>query len=359
MTYAAHGHAQLLAKLGAEVWLVVGSKGKPKQSRSVSGDYDIKTFDISGSGQPWSRIHGDLTAVLEFSKKIAPDLVIAEGWYTWGTSILPQLRRYSRHCVISSHGAADKTIGIISPSRIFRSLVYRYFEKFRSSKILDALSAAIVLSPRADNDRFADQRQFSRRGIPVFVSPNFSNYKSAVSPRQLHPVRRLLHIGEMCENKNQRLAIQTLANLPQNYCLELAFPTKNEYFKNLNLEARRLGVSDRIEYTVSLNRQQLEASFERASLLLILSHTEAQPIVAIDAVCTGLPFVSTPVGCMTELEGGLIAKPVDIAASVLSIHASTEIYQSFSQAAITHYHEACSARISEHSLERLLLSLRA
>ena len=359
MTYAAHGHAQQLAQLGADVWLVTGGKGEPRQYPSVSGDYQVKTFDVAGSGLPWSRIRGDLAAVLEFTRTLAPDLVIAEGWYTWGASILPRLRCYSRHCVISSHGAADKTIGEIKLSRIFRSLIYRYFEKFRSGKILDVLSGAMVLSPRIDNDRFADQQQFKQRGIPTFVSPNFSNYISAVSPRPLSPARRLLHIGEMCTNKNQRLAIRTLAVLPQNYCLELAFPEENEYFRNLKLEAQRLGVSDRIEYTIGLNRTQLEASFQCASLLLILSHTEAQPIVAIDAICTGLPFVATPVGCIAEFEGGLIAEPKDIATAVQSIHASSEIYQSFSRAAIAHYHKACSALISEQSLGRLLSSLPA
>ena len=187
MTYAAHSHAQQLAKLGADVWLVTGRKGDSSHYPSESGDYQVKTFDISGSGLPWNRIRGELAAVLDFARTLAPDLVIAEGWYTWGASILPHLRRHSRHCVISSHGAADKTIGDVKLSRIFRSLTYRYFEKFRSGKILDVLSAAMVLSSRIDNDRFADQRQFKKREIPTFVSPNFSNYSIAVSPRTLGP----------------------------------------------------------------------------------------------------------------------------------------------------------------------------
>lgn len=359
MTYASHGHARILAKLGAEVWLVVGSSGESKERPSVTDDYQVKTFNVSGSGLPWSRIRGDLAAVFEFARGLAPDLVIAEGWYTWGAAILPQLHGYSRHCVISSHGAADKLVGDIKPSRIFRSLVYRYFEKFQSGKILDVLSAAMVLSLRADNDRFADQRQFKQRKIPTFVSPNFSNYCAAISPRSLRPARQLLHIGEMCANKNQQLAVRTLVDLPQNYRLELAFPEENEYSKNIKLEARRLGVGNRIKYTVGLNRDQLEASFQCASLLLILSHTEAQPIVAIDAICTGLPFVATPVGCMAEFEGGLIAEPSNIAAAIQSIHASADIYKSFSRAAIAHYHKACSALISEQSLGRLLSSLQA
>lgn len=357
MTYAAHGHAQVLTELGANVTVIASRNGSKDFECPRDLGYKIKLFDISGSGMPWSRVRGDLAGLLAHAQAERPDIAISEGWYTWGTHLLPKLRAHCRHAVISSHGSADKSIGSRTPSEIFRSIVYRYIEKFHLEDIYKSLSAAIVLTDLEDNDRFNDITQFRRRKIPVFVSSNVSIYTPAQESRQLPSIRRLLHVGEMLPHKNQLLAIELLAGLPPDYELELAFPAETWYSNQVRQLALERQVAQRVYYTVGRNRLQLEASFDNASALLVLSRTEAQPIVAVDALCKGIPFASTPVGCMREMQGGVVGLAGELRNAILSIHASPTIYAKFSATALQFYQRSYERTNSRHALQQAMNSL--
>ncbi len=359
MTYAAHGQAELFLAMGADVTVVTparsGSKGHVHENSDFG--YAVRTFEVAGSGLPWSRLRGDFEGMVKFTAIERPDIVISQGWYTYSTAILPALQPHTRHLVLASHGAAEKAIESLAPAQIIRSITYRYFEKYKIGEILDCLSAVVVLSSFKDLNRFSDLEQYELRGIPAFICPNYSIYRSEKTGRSLQHKKILLQVGEMSENKNQILALEILKTLPSDYFLEFAFPASNAYLDQVKDRSRALGLDDRIVYTKGLNRNELEANFKRASLLLILSRTEAQPIVAIDAICLGLPFVSTPVGCMPELRGGFIARPETMRDAVLAAHASVEVYEQLSAAASACYAQSYNPNVSSQALRKMLTLL--
>lgn len=357
MSYATHGHAMLLAKLGADVTVIAPGQGSDALECPTTGDYAVRRYDIGGSGLPWSPVTGQVDQFLSDVARTSPDIVISEGWYTWATTLLPRIRPFAKHVVLASHGAAEKRLTSLSPDRIFRANVYRLFERFMSGRIINSLSAAVVLSRFEDNDRFSDTAHFAKHGIPVFACPNFSAFEPKLAARTLPQVKCLLHVGEMAENKNQIAAISLLASLPADYSLEFAFPLPNDYMLKVQATAAGLGVSSRVVYTQGLDRGQLQPVYDRASLLLILSRTEAQPIVAVDALCRALPFASTSVGCMPEMAamgGGIVAALADLRQAILTIHASPGAYADRSRAALVSHRQNFSRAQASQVMQELL-----
>ena len=59
---------------------------------------------------------------------------------------------------------------------------------------------------------------------------------------------------------------------------------------------------------ISLFKFEIEmifTAYKAADLFLHPSKTEVQPLVVLDAMASGTPFISTDVGCVNELPGGV------------------------------------------------------
>jgi glycosyltransferase involved in cell wall biosynthesis len=356
MTYATHVHASLLSELGADVTVVA-----PAATETTDGEamrYRVRRFDVRGSGMPWNRLRGELAAMLDFNERERPDIVIAEGWFTPGAVLLPRLKRGARHAVLSSHGSADLMIERMRPAHIARSLAYRLEEATRSRSIMRSLSAALVLSTWEDRLRFRDVAWFRRAGVPLYVCPNSSTYTPAAG-HALRPERvDLIHIGEMKPHKAPETAVRVVAELPHRFHLTLAFPRETPHLARVQAYADALGVRDRLRFVVGRKRSELEEVVAACDLLLITSPSkDVQPIVAVDALAKGLPFVSTDVGCMREFGGGVVARADEMAAAVARICADERSYRQYSLAACRYRDEVLAPGIARRTMARLMADL--
>lgn len=356
MTYAAHTRASLLQDLGADVTVV--APGNEQDLISEVGSYQVQRFDIAGSGLPWSRLRGEVDQVVRFTARERPELVIVEGWFTPGAALLARLAPFARHLVLASHGAADLAIERLHPAHVARSLAYRWEESTKSRALMRLLSAAIVLSAYEDRLRFRDVAQFRRNRVPLYICPNSSTY----TPTQGHklPGDRidLIHIGEMKPHKNPKCAVHTLAGLPPKFHLTLTYPEPTDHLREVLALAEANGVRTRLHLLVGRKRSELESELERADLLLITSPSkDVQPIVAVDALAKGVPFVSTDVGCMREFEGGIVAAPHDLARSILDICKDAETYRRYSEQGCRYRDRVLSPSVARNSLAQVLTDM--
>lgn len=82
------------------------------------------------------------------------------------------------------------------------------------------------------------------------------------------------------------------------------------YFTNY---AESLGISDHIEFVGLLDKNQLYRFFLDADLMVFPSESEGLPRVLIEAMATGLPCLSSPVGGIPELlEDEYLFQPNDV-----------------------------------------------
>lgn len=351
MTYAAHVHATLLRELGADVTVVAPGHDMADVD---SVPYRVRRFDVSGSGLPWSRLGGDISGLLEFTAAERPDVLIVEGWFTTAAALLSRLRPSCGHAVISSHGSADLRLRSATLAQAYRTLSYRWIEPREQRRVTAVVSAAILLSLYRDEDRFRDGVMFARNHVPIYVCPNPSTYSPRKVPVDDRIRNTLLHVGSLTPLKNQLLAVRTLAALPPSLRLTFAFPSWNAYGDLIMDTARGLGVLDRVSFVEGKTRDELELTFDASGLLLMTSLTEAQPIIAADALRKGIPFVSTRVGCMSEFSGGIVTAPSSLPDAIMRICRDEMTYTCYASEAVSYYDRALHHRHSRSALAAML-----
>jgi len=100
----------------------------------------------------------------------------------------------------------------------------------------------------------------------------------------------------------------------------------------LRVEASRAGVADAVEFLGWVNTQQKTNLLQRARVVVLASHLEAQPMVLLEAMAAGAPILSTKVGGIPDLisdevEGLLVAakRPDLLAESLLRLWGDAEL----------------------------------
>ncbi|NYG06075.1 glycosyltransferase involved in cell wall biosynthesis [Phycicoccus badiiscoriae] len=99
--------------------------------------------------------------------------------------------------------------------------------------------------------------------------------------------------------KGHDTIIRALPDLPDHVTLSLVGAGRCQ--PSLRALASKLGVSHRVAFLGSLRHFEVLAEMRRADLFVMASHTEGLPRVLVEAMSTGLPCLSTPVGDIPHL----------------------------------------------------------
>ncbi len=89
---------------------------------------------------------------------------------------------------------------------------------------------------------------------------------------------------------------------------------------------------------------------QQASAFILFSRFESQPCVILEALCCGLPVISTNVGGIPDLlneTNGILVESEDIDGLVLAMKSMIEQYQRFNRTAIA---EAAKATFNYHTI---------
>ena len=116
------------------------------------------------------------------------------------------------------------------------------------------------------------------------------------SNNTLNEKLKLLMVGAINTNKNQRMAIAALQYLPY---AELTIVGSGESQQVLTEFANDIGVGSQINWIGFIDN--LEPYYVDADILLMLSHFEAFPYAVLEAMSFSVPVISVPVGGVPEI----------------------------------------------------------
>jgi glycosyltransferase involved in cell wall biosynthesis len=349
MAYATYEHVNCFRELGCDVHVIYPENHKPINSKSNLKCYPIS---IQGSGLPFRPVKGDPEDVVKLIREIKPDLLICEGWFSWGAFLIPKIAKHTNHIALFSHGAGEKVIS--NAYDLLRRFYYFYFEIFLINKYLDKLSFACTLRSTKDKNRFSDISLFEKNQIPIFVVPNIPNFICKQHRKSGSLICEILVIGHMCKPKNQLAALSVLNKLPENYTLKFIFQEENDYSFSVRQMAYSLQISNRVSFFLGEKREDMLKHFNVASLTLIVSKTECQSLVMIDSLAAGVPVISTDVGNHSDFKGVFISPLNEMHNVISKIFNTPSLYESASIASIKHIRKFNSKEIILRRLNELL-----
>ena len=190
---------------------------------------------------------------------------------------------------------------------ILNDLVRNQFVCPRFLQLAKQARAVVALSEDG-----ADAHFLRKEGIGSVYLPNGT---ALTSPRGdfrrdhgIPPDRFLvLHVANLYPVKNHLGLLTALKNLPSDAQLVMiGRPTEEtEYVGQVQ---KVLAERPEVLYLAGLEQDRVAAAMRAVDVLVLASHSEASPLVVLEAMSCGLPWLATP-GCGTvhEQAGGLVA----------------------------------------------------
>lgn len=131
------------------------------------------------------------------------------------------------------------------------------------------------------------------------------------------PAHYVVNVSNFIPRKNQKKCLEVFykSNLPADCQLILIGSTATSYLQNLKKYNQQLraqyGLKDtekQVQFLTGVPREHIYTYVKKSSLYLMCSTWEAFPISLTEAMAAGVPFLSSDVGIVRFLSGGITAR---------------------------------------------------
>lgn len=346
-------HARIILELGHDLAIVGNARlgelglGVPTRTHLVSS---------SGGMSLYSPPRVSLTAVRRVVDAEAPDLVITEGWQSALTEAFAWCAaRAGRRVLMISHGVS---LAPYEPSLVWRlrTLAWSPYEYFWLPYMVKMVSWVTTLDDTSSSERFLDRDLARSAGTPVSVLANTPiNWRSDRSPRHMRQMQ-VLCVGYFSPVKNQ-LAIIRLAHAFKESGLSFVFvgARRGKYFAKCVAEVRSRGLTASISFSED-SEVSVGDEIARSIAVVSASLTEALPMVLLEAMASGTPFIAPTVGAIPGLRGGLFADSDNERVSLLArLLRDDRTWMKCSEDGVTDFESRFSQACVARSLERAIL----
>lgn len=307
---AAAMHVRMLLEAGCCVSIVGSDAAVLQEDLPVAGRFHVRA---RGSGAMYAPSRVDRTALLGVIEDCRPDLVMVEAWQTALTDAAVDMA-YSLGLpvMVVSHGVSVHPFTRSWTDRL-RAWAWWPYRALALPSRVHKLSLLTMLDENAQSYRFYDRNLARKAGVPLRNLVNAPvNLAPGFRPR-VDRQRKVLCVGYFSRIKNQLAAIDLVQHLPGDIKLHCIGNKTGAYYLACVERVKTLGLQDRVIFSDDTECHVAE-EIARSMVLLSTSITEVLPLVLLEAMASGTPFVATPVGAVSELGcGALAAEPAEMA----------------------------------------------
>lgn len=317
---AAANLAEGLAERGFAVSVVTG-RHPERKGLPVNG---IPVYEFEVEGRPGWRagMRGDVAGYQRFVAQFPCDVIICQYWNVWSTFLAQNaFPATTARKVLVSHGFSTHLLTFHRrPYFGIGQWIGRLPVALRLASDLRRYDQVVLLSEKRNLRRFVDHLVADLTGygrhtvLPNGVCPQeFAN--AAIPFRARHDLddraKLVLCVANYSRRKNQIRALRVFAEaaLP-GAALVFIGSERNEYMNELEAELANLrsgGFTGDVRLLAGLSRAETCAAYRAADAFLLTANAETQPIVLLEAMANGIPFVAVPSGAITEMPGGITA----------------------------------------------------
>lgn len=291
--------AEALVPLGHNVNVVTGYK---QRQSSVHNGVKIFEFKIKGGFGNYYR--GETQQYINFILEQNYDVIINECVQTWTTDLLlPYLSQIKAKKILHSHGFSLLSYQTKNPWAYLKTKYYYHF----LHQYLRAYDHLFFLHEETVETIYCKQYHISHFS---YLSNGVD--KSFISSKKLNQKedRFLLNISNYFPMKNQEYLLQAYYKAKTKAKLIfIGTEILHDYLDYLKQQKEKFdkvyGYKE-VLFLHKINRKETLTYLENATLFLHSSKLEVFPMVILEAMAKGVPFLSTDVGNVKELKGGVV-----------------------------------------------------
>lgn len=285
-------------------------------SKEFRDEAIVHRVNLKGSLDSTQPITGEIEKFARIIYEFEPDVIVIHGWQGWPIKSLTILTSYNKPIFLQSHGfGAHRVPWNYRPAFGIWAWSKRLPFIFGMPNLLKQIRALSVLSKNANFRNAFDHWVAEKFGCDnVLTIPN-GVYKIAAEKSfflKAYPHLKnkflILNVANFCDRKNQ-LKILEIAKCTKNLDIHFVLigSEKNTYAHTLEALATQWGVENRVEFIYGVPREMTESAIMASDIAIMTSKWEMQPLFLLEAMSVGKPWISTNVGCVSELKGGIIS----------------------------------------------------
>lgn len=284
-----------------------------KRASEFRDGVQIERFPVRGNRK--QGIRGDVAAPLELIRRIDPDVILSYAAQTWTSDACAGL--------LDEIGRPALVLAPCGFSALRVPGWEAYFEQMR--RLLPRYDALIFHSSHYQDWDFAVAAGAeSRHVIPNGADPNTGSgrFRSHLAPGE----RLMLTVASHVRSKGHRDSARALRSVRPGRRVRgviVAPPRRGtDALRGCQPLCAALNAlpGNGLQLLDGRRRATVEDAMASADVFLLPSSVECSPLVIIEAMAAGLPWVSYDVGNVRELSGGLVVDgPTELAAAVAEI----------------------------------------
>lgn len=316
--------AEEFVKIGHDVYVATGFENR---TEVVHNGVNILEFKVFGGFGNYYR--GEIKQYKDFVKNFECDVMINECVQTWSTDLildcLDDLKVKKKF--LHSHGfslLAYKTKNPLAyvKSKFYYRILHKYLKKYDHIFLL--------------HDKTVETTYLQKYNIQNFsYLPNGVNENFIVKEKIDKKEHYLINISNYFPMKNQEFLLEAYYKSDTKYPLILI---GNSILKDYLSRLKKLKIGfdqkygfKKVEFKYQISRNETEKYLENATLFLHSSKLEVFPMVIVESMAKGIPFISTDVGNITNLCQECLARDIDdMAKKIDLLLTDSKLYENLS-----------------------------
>lgn len=249
-----------------------------------------------------------------FLKSSEAEVIFFHGWHNWVSDWAIPVLPLKGKAVLVSHGTNFNAR--LGGWKGWLWWLRNRVEALRFPEKMEQFDHFVFLSSKLDQQRMSDvilakRKKMSNYSIipngtrPAFLKESPLNFRAK---NNITSSKILLCVSNFQPTKGQRELVDWFMDLD---LLDTALVLVGSEF-NAFSDRLKKQVGEHLDKTIflfeKLSEDELQAAYYEATIFVSATYTEVQPLMLLDAMSVGLPFLCRDVGAVSELEGGVCFK---------------------------------------------------
>lgn len=312
--YVTQNLAEGLAERGHEVIVITSFNGlDDREVTDLINGVKVKRFDVLlRKGTP----HGEVGVLKQYFLKTGNDydvIVMVCFDSALVLPLLPLIWDFRRKKVLYMHNIIDLHISLQQlkeGNRIYRiwNVCRMRYLLLKCRKYLKKFDLTIHISTDIAYNYFTKNNLGNNVILSNFAEDNFFEVKD---PDDKPEDKYIVYVANYVPQKNQELLIKAFYESKSAKRLVLIGSRHTEYYekvKQINDKLHLEQPEKTVDFFKNISRKETVDLVRNAYVFVMTSIWEGMPIVLIESVSAGVPFISSDVGSVSDIEGGLVVK---------------------------------------------------